>query len=158
MERLKNENTKGDYMKVPVRPDYSQTPCKSVVADNIKAIKNGESLNAPLSYLNKSCEFRKVYNVVFGPLTADREKKNAKLRTYLQSPEAKARMCANQRKYRNKPEVKERRAKIAKRYRDKPRVRKRRNLRMRKRYKSDSKYREKILKKNRGYSKGRVRK
>jgi hypothetical protein len=57
--------------------DYSKTPCKSIVLDNLNLVKAGKELNAPLRWLNTSCQFRKkYYDLIIRP---------AKFREYYQS-------------------------------------------------------------------------
>jgi len=60
-------------IKQPELPDNSNTPCKSIVVDNINAVKNGKELTAPLRYLNKSCDFKQAYRRIVGEF----EKKDA---------------------------------------------------------------------------------
>ena len=93
-------------MKQPLLPDYSQAPCKSIVTENINAVKKGKELTAPLSYLNKSCEFRKKYAMIVGEFerrTADEMK--ARMKAYRQRPEIKARMKARMKAYYQRPEI-----------------------------------------------------
>ena len=77
-------------MKPPTIPDYSGQPCKSIIAENINAVKKGKELTAPLSYLNKSCEFKTAYVRIIGDITHFCDKK-----AYRQSDKGKA----SQKKY-----------------------------------------------------------
>ena len=91
-------------MKTKEEIDYSEAPCKSIVTENIRNIEDGKALTAPLSYLNKSCEFKKRYDIIFGVEQLKKEEAKARMRAYRQKPEMRARMRA----YYQKPEVKAR--------------------------------------------------
>ena len=78
-------------MTTPKIPDYSGQPCKSIIADNINAVKNGKELTASLSYLNNSCEFKKKYAIIVGEFERqDRDEKKAYKKAYQQSDKYKA--------------------------------------------------------------------
>jgi len=94
-------------MKQPLLPDYSEQPCKSIIAENINAVKNGKELTAPLAYLNKSCEFRKKYEMIVGTITRmSDEEKVAWRNAYRQRPEFKAYQKAYQKAYSQRPKTK----------------------------------------------------
>ena len=72
-------------MRQPNLPNYSGQPCKSVIADNIHAVMNRKELTASLSYLNKSCEFRKKYAMIVGEFEKkDAEEIKAQKKAYYQ--------------------------------------------------------------------------
>jgi len=99
--------------------------CKEDVARNIVNVAIGEPLDMPLATLNRSCNFRKVWDKFAG---ADLEKKE-KRRKYLQKPEVKERMRKYKQKYYQKPEVKEKRRKYKREYYLKKRENERKNNR-----------------------------
>ena len=81
-------------------------PCNDLVTQNISNIRNGRELNAPLSYLNRSCEFRKVWeNIHLADNIAERK---AHMKAYNQRPEVKERQKAYRKAYNQRPEVKAR--------------------------------------------------
>lgn len=97
-------------MKQPNIPDYSKHPCKSIIAENIQNVKNNKELTAPLSYLNKSCEFRTAYRRIVGEFEKmDEQEFKAHRKAYNQRPEVKARERAYKKAYyqRKKAELKE---------------------------------------------------
>ena len=75
----------------PLLPDYSKSPCKSIIAENISAVRKGKELTAPLSYLNKSCEFRKKYAMIVGEFEKqDEDEVKASRKAYQKSDKYKA--------------------------------------------------------------------
>ena len=93
-------------MKTPKIP--KDTPCKSVVVENIQNVKNGKELTAPLAYLNRSCEFKKAYErVVGGTVGKVINAKPCVLKgAYQQTPEYKAKKRAYWKAYQQTPEYK----------------------------------------------------
>jgi hypothetical protein len=102
-------------MKQSNLPDYSGQPCKSIITENIRAVEKGKELTAPLSYLNKSCEFRTAYKRIVGEFEKmDKEEvkahHKAHQKAYYQRPEVKA----HQKAYYQRPEVKARKKMLRK--------------------------------------------
>ena len=79
--------------------DYSNAPCKSVIVDNIKAVEQGKELTAPLSYLNRSCEFRQAYNKYLLVTEGLPVEVKAYKKAYYQKPEVKAHIKAYKKAY-----------------------------------------------------------
>jgi hypothetical protein len=90
----------GAQMKRPELPELSNAPCKSIVVENIHNIEKGKALTAPLSYLNRSCEFRQRYEKIVGPIFSTSAERVRKMRSYHDlSPEEKERAREHQRAY-----------------------------------------------------------
>jgi len=111
---------------------YRDAPCKSIVAENIENVKNNKALTAPLSYLNRSCEFKKIFKAVpkityYNCIICG--KKCKRIGNHGKRLLCDSKKCDKERKrivnnvYRSRPEIKAKirkySRKIARKYRDK---------------------------------------
>ena len=90
-------------MRQPNLPNYSGQPCKSVIADNIHAVMNRKELTASLSYLNKSCEFRKKYAMIVGEFE---KQSKEEIKAYQGAYQKSDKYKAYKRAYYQRPEIK----------------------------------------------------
>ena len=67
-------------------------PCIRIVNKNLRLVEEGKPLEEPLRFLNKSCNFRKRYNILFDLKNEEEIEKEvkAKRKEYHQKPEVKA--------------------------------------------------------------------
>ena len=77
-------------MKLPEIPDYSNAPCKSLIVENIRNVENGKELTAPLAHLNRSCEFRRIWNKLGEKEIRKAYRQSDKYKAYQQSDKRKA--------------------------------------------------------------------
>ena len=76
-------------MKLPKIPEGK--PCDDLITQNIRNVKNNKELTAPLSYLNRSCEFKRAYKNIMGEFEKqDKNDKKANLKAYHQTDKYKA--------------------------------------------------------------------
>jgi len=74
-----------------------QLKCKSIVSENIDNVIEGKALTAPLAYLNRSCRFRKVWDMC--NMEAIENERKAKKKEYEQTPKGKSVQREGNRKY-----------------------------------------------------------
>ena len=105
--------------KLREQNEPSEIICIREINQNIKNIFEGKPLTRPLRMLNKSCEFKKRYDIAFDLTNEDKIKKEVKKRMreynkeYYQKPEVKKRMREYNREYmRKKLKIPENRWKV----------------------------------------------
>ena len=80
--------------------------CKQEIIKNIALVEQGKPLTMPLATLNRSCEFKKIYEKTFEDEVRreyqQRPEVKAKQKEYYQRPEVKAK----HKEYQQRPEVK----------------------------------------------------
>ena len=94
--------------------------CMIEVKENIKRVFKNKPLTRPLAMLNRSCEFKKRYDIAFDTRNGDKinELKRIVNEEYNSRPETKEKRNEYYRRYQRKPAVKER----MKEYRKRPEV------------------------------------
>ena len=83
--------------------------CEAEVKKNIVLVELGKPLTLPLAILNKSCEFKKMWNKTFNKWHPDEEAKayrKAYIKAYNQKPEVKARNKAYHKAYYQRKKLK----------------------------------------------------
>jgi len=85
-------------MKLPKIPEGK--PCDDLITQNIRNVKNNKELTAPLSYLNRSCEFKRAYKNIMGEFEKqDKNEKKAYKKAYQQTDKYKAYQKAYKKAY-----------------------------------------------------------
>ena len=76
-------------------------PCDSLVTQNIRNVRQGKELNAPLAYLNRSCKFRKVWDIVnnIKGLKSQEYRQSDKYKAYHKAYQQSDKYKASQKKY-----------------------------------------------------------
>ena len=93
-----------------MNPDWESaqnvSPCNDIITQNIKAVNNGGELTAPLHYLNQSCEFKKVYERLNGPIASDKhEFANIEEKREMNRMKAKASKLLNPQKFKERAKM-----------------------------------------------------
>ena len=92
-------------MKLPEIPEGK--PCNDLITQNIRNVKNNKELTAPLSYLNRSCEFKRAYKNIMGEFEKqDKNEKKAYKKAYQQRNKDKIKAYWKAYQQRNKDKIK----------------------------------------------------
>jgi hypothetical protein len=85
-------------------------PCRAEIEKNLIRVKFGEPLTLPLATLNRSCQFKKIWDKFTEPEIKrayhQRPEIKAKEKAYRQRPEIKAKIKAYMKAYHQRPEIK----------------------------------------------------
>ncbi len=86
------KNKQEEYLKYLLSCDIdNKKPCIRIVNENLTLVYEGLPLTKPLSFLNKSCEFRTKYRHFMNYAHGTAEEVKERMREYKQRPEVKAR-------------------------------------------------------------------
>ncbi len=136
--KKKLPHKKLSVFRVQDKIDVFEEPiCIIEVKENIKRVFNDKPLTRPLAVLNRSCEFKKRYDMAFDIINEDKIKERKReynkeynnkpevkkrSKEYYQRPGVKAKKKEYSKKYSQKPGIKEKRREYSKKYSQKPEI------------------------------------